>query len=234
MAVLGVSYPVAAHLAVLSARPAWIAVSIALLVLLVLFPALRAGRLVSWGLLLVAGAILYVAAVRGQALLLLFLPPILINGLMAWVFGHTLGPGRMPLIERIIHALHGQPGEIDAAIVAYARRLTLAWAVLFATLTAVNFALAALAVPGGFLMAAGIEPPVDVPLSAWSLFANVLNYAIVGTMFAVEYGIRRKRFPQQTYRGFLDFLRKLAGVREIFRPTGAAASHRQQSEPQQP
>ena len=220
MAVLGVTYPIAAHLAVLSGSTSLIAASVGLLALLVLLPALLARRPVAWGLLLVASAGLYVAAVRGQALLLLFLPPILINGFMAWLFGHTLRPGRLPLIERIIRALHGGLDDIDATIVGYARRLTFAWAALFVALATVNFALAALATPGGLLLAGGIAPPVTVPLEAWSLFANVLNYLIVGAMFAIEFQVRRRRFPQQSYRGFFDFLRRLSGVSAIFRPTG--------------
>ena len=220
MTALGVTYPIAAHLAVLSDATGFIAASVGLLVLLVLLPGLLTQRPVAWGLLLAAGTGLYIAAVRGQALLLLFLPPILINGFMAWLFGHTLRPGRLPLIERIIRALHGGLDDIDTTMIGYARRLTFAWATLFVTLATVNFALAALATPGGLLLAGGIAPPVAVPLEAWSLFANVLNYLIVGAMFAIEFQVRRRRFPQQSYRGFFDFLRRLSGVSAIFRPTG--------------
>jgi len=220
MTVLGVTYPIAAHLAVLSGAAILIAASVGLLVLLVLLPGLLTRHAVAWGLLLAAGAGLYLAAVRGQVLLLLFLPPILVNGFMAWIFGHTLRPGQRPLIERIIRALHGGHDDIDATIVGYARRLTIAWTALFIALATVNFVLAALATPGGLLLATGITPPITVPLEAWSLFANVINYLIVGAMFAVEFQIRRRRFPQQSYRGFFDFLRRLSGVSAIFRPTG--------------
>jgi len=220
MTVLGMSYPVAAHLAVLSGDTTLIAASVGLLVLVVLLPELLGRRPLAWALLLVAGAGLYGAAVRGQALLLLFLPPIVINGFMAWLFGHTLRPGSLSLIERIIRALHGESDDLDAAVVAYARRLTLAWTALFTVLGIANFLLAALATPGGLLVTAGIDPPLAVPLGVWSLFANVLNYLIVGAMFAIEFQLRRRRFPQQSYSGFFDFLRKLSGVSAIFRPTG--------------
>jgi len=223
MTALGVTYPLAAHLAAISANAIYVAASVGLLVLLVLMPALIERRPLAWGLLLLAGSGLYGAAVREQSLLLLFLPPILINALMAWLFGRTLSRHRQPLIERIIRALHGDRDDLDATILTYARRLTFAWTVLFTALATVNFLLAALATPSGFLQAAGIEPPLVVSLSTWSLFANVLNYVIVGAMFAIEFQIRRRRFPQQSYRGFLDFLRKLSGVSAIFRPTG----HRQ-------
>ena len=204
----------------LSANADYIAASAGLLVLIVLMPALRQGRRYAWGLLLLAGLGLYAVAARGQALLLLFLPPVLINAFMAWLFGHTLRAQRQPLIERIIRALHGEDDDLDAEVLSYARSLTVAWAVLFAVLAGVNFMLAALATPGGLLAAAGFELRVSVPLNIWSLFANVLNYLIVGAMFAVEFQLRRRRFPQQSYRGFFDFLRKLSSVSAIFRPTG--------------
>ena len=52
---------------------------------------------------------LYAAAAHGRTLSLLLLPPILLNGFMAWVFGRTLKPGRTPLIERASSRCTGQP-----------------------------------------------------------------------------------------------------------------------------
>jgi len=85
-------------------------------------------------------------------------------------------------------------------------------------LTAVNFLLAMFARPGGLLLAAGIEPVVAVPLSAWSLFANVLTYGIIAALFLGEYAVRKRRFPQQPYRGLIDFTRRLAALGDLFRP----------------
>jgi uncharacterized membrane protein len=115
--------------------------------------------------------------------------------------------------------VHGTTANLTADIVAYARRLTLVWAGLFVALTAVNLLLAAMASPGGLLVSAGFHPRATVPLGAWSLFANVLNYLIVGALFVGEYRFRRRRFPQQAYKGFFDFTRRLASVRAVFRPT---------------
>jgi uncharacterized membrane protein len=221
MTVIGLSYTLLAHVAALTRNPALIAASIALLVLAILLPGLLGRRVVAWMLLAAASLGLSAIAGREQALLLLFLPPILINGFMAWVFGHTLWPGQVPLIERIIRILHDSAASMDSNIAAYARHLTLAWACLFIVLSAVNLALAALARPGGFLLAIGLNLPVTVSLDTWSLFANVLNYLIVGAFFAVEYWFRQQRFPQQTYRGFFDFIRRLASVSDVFRPAGA-------------
>lgn len=226
MILMGAAYPLFAHFAVLSGLPALIAASIGLLAVIVLFPGLRNGRPLAVVLLVAAGLGLYQAARSGQTLLLLFLPPILINGFMAWVFGNTLQEGRTPLIERAIILLHGPPEENSSDVVAYARTLTSLWTVLFASLATINLVLAALASPGGLLLSAGVNPPLTVPLSAWSFFANVLNYVIVAAVFAVEYRVRVRRFPERSYGGFLKFLRRLAGVSAMFRPASASLASR--------
>jgi uncharacterized membrane protein len=221
MILLGAAYPVFAHIAVISGRPELIAASIGLLAVLVLFPGLRRFRPAAWILLIAALIGLHQVAGSGHTLLLLFLPPILINGFMAWIFGNTLLHGRTPLIERAIILLHGTSEDITGEMAWYARRLTLAWTVLFVVLATINLCLAAIASPGGLLLSAGLRPRVTVPLDAWSLFANVLNYLIVAAMFAVEYQVRLRRFPQQSYGSFFNFIRRLAGVGALFRPTSA-------------
>ena len=218
VAALGASYPVMAHLAALTGRQDLVAGSIGLLAILVLLPGLRRGSWRAWAALALAALALHAAMRDGQGMVLLFLPPVLINGFVAWLFGHTLVGGRTPLIERVVHAMHG-PGTapVTADMLVYAQRVTLFWAVLMSALTAINFLLAAFASPGGLLRVAGFDPAVAVPLEAWSLFANVLNYVIVGAAFVVEYAVRRRRFPHQPYTGFIDFTRKLMAHEELFR-----------------
>jgi len=234
MILLGASYPLLAHMAILTARPGLIAASIGLLAILVLFPGLRAGRPLPWVLLIAAAFGLYLVARSGQTLLLLFVPPILLNGFMAWVFGSTLLHGRTPLIERAIILLHGSSKTVTSEMAAYARRLTLVWTILFVALATINFVLAALASPGGLLLAAGLHPSITIPLEAWSLFANVLNYVVVAAMFAIEYQVRLRRFPQQSYGSFFNFIRRLAGVGAMFRPTSANLSGHPDPEPRDP
>ncbi len=234
MVLLGASYPVFAHVAILSGRVGLIAASIGLLAVLVLFPGLRNGRAWAWAMLIATAFCLYEVAKSGQTLLLLFLPPILLNGFMAWVFGSTLRHGRTPLIERAIILLHGPADGISAEIIAYARHLTMIWATLFAVLATINFTLAAIAKPGGMLLSAGMDPAITVPLEAWSLFANVLNYLIVAAMFVVEYLMRLRRFPERSHGGFFNFIRRLASVGSIFRPTTANLASRSGAEPREP
>lgn len=218
VAALGASYPVMAHLAALTGRQDLVACSIGLLAILVLLPGLRRGRWPAWAALALAALALHAAVRAGHGTALLFLPPVLINGFVAWLFGHTLVAGRTPLIERVVHAMHGAgSAPVTADMLVYARHVTLYWTILLSALTATNFLLAAFASPRGLLRIAGVEPAFAVPLEAWSLFANVLNYVIVATAFAVEYAVRRRRFPQQPYTGFIDFTRKLMAHEALFR-----------------
>jgi uncharacterized membrane protein len=168
---------------------------------------------------------LYAITGSAAAPRLLFLPPVLIIGFMAWVFGHTLRRGRTPLIESIIRALNPQD-SLNEDITSYARRLTGVWTALLVVLVVINTALALCAEPGGLLLTFGVQPAVTVPLSVWSLFANVLNYLLVAGLFVGEFMFRRRRFPQQPYSGLLDFTRKVASLGAMFRNPAARGRSR--------
>ncbi len=217
MALLGAAYPVAAHIATLTGRPALIAASLGLLVTLVLLPGLRSGRPLAWIMWVAAGLALLAAARTNDIVTLLLLPPVLISGFMAWAFGHTLRRGETPLVERFARAVHGPDDPLTDAMVAYARQVTVVWACFLATLAVVNLFLAACARPGGLLLAAGVDPPVAIPLDRWSLFANVLSYGLIGALFVAELAVRRLRFPRRTHVTTIDFVRRLAGPDSPFR-----------------
>jgi uncharacterized membrane protein len=108
------------------------------------------------------------------ARILPLLPQLAICLGLAWMFGRTLLPGREALVTRVSRSVHG---ALPAAIVAYTRRVTLAWA-LFLSAMAVASALL-------YLLA---------PLEVWSLFANVLFLPMVGLMFLAEYAYRILRY----------------------------------------
>jgi uncharacterized membrane protein len=207
---LGISYPVAAHLAILSGRPAFIAASVGLLVIIVLLGPLRRRSPWALGALVAAAFALYRLSTSEAANLPLFVPPVAINVFLAWVFGHTLRRGEMSQIERIVRALHPPGDVLSPEILAYARNLTRAWTGFFIMLAVVNLVLALCATPKGLLLAIGISPPVAVPLDFWSLFANLLNYLLVGGMFVLEYAIRRRKFPKQSYRNIVDFILQMS------------------------
>src|SRR5690606_9778916 len=145
---------------------------------------------------------------RGQALLQLYAAPVLLNLLVAWLFGRSLRRGRTPLVERIARLLHGAPLAPD--LVRYTRRVTLGWTVLLLALALLNAALALLATPGGLLETAGISPPVTVPRTLWSLFANLLNYVVLALAFCGEFLWRRLRFPGHAEGGLAGFASRVA------------------------
>lgn len=215
-AVLAVAYPLLAHAAAWTASAGLALVAGFLLALLMLWPALARGRAPAWiALLLCAAGLLWL---HGRALgtLPLLAPPVLLNAFLAWLFARTLRAGRRPLIEHMVWTLHGEPDALDLRIAPYARRLTAVWAALFAVLAGLNLLLALLAVPDGLLVSVGVMPPVSVPLSLWSLFANLLNYVIVGAFFLAEYAWRKRRFPNQPYRHFFDFIARVARLGPAF------------------
>lgn len=214
--VLGVLYPFLAHAAG-TRGGAWAALALADLVLLLLAGPLLERRW--WALALLAALLAALAWGSGTVWLdlLLLAPPVLFTAWLAWFFARSLRPGRFPLVTRIVTALYAQAGwEMPDGLPAYARRLTAGWAGLLGFLAVANAALALCAVPGGVLHAFGIAPPVAVPHSAWSWFANLLNYGLVGGFMLGEYQYRKRRFPRRPYRNGLDFARRMAALGPAF------------------
>jgi uncharacterized membrane protein len=204
---LAIAYPVLAHWAVVSRSVAVTVASVAVLALLVLLPRLAARSVVAWCLLPAIAIGLALLARADVAGLPLYAAPVLINLFVAWIFGHTLAAGQVPLIERLARLMH-EPDGISPEIERYARGVTLAWTVFLSGLALLNLTLALLATPGGVLLMMGVQPPLTVPVEVWSLFANFLNYVIAGAFFLVEYFYRQHRFPEQPYRNLLDFLQR--------------------------
>lgn len=216
MIALAVCYPLAAHLAVLTGSPRLTLVCLGLLVALALAPALSRRRPAAWLAALVAAGALalpFLAPPR-WTWLPLYAPTVLGDVFLAWLFGHTLARGQVPLVERMVRLLHAPAvGEsLDPQIVRYVRRLTAAWSLLFAALGLTDLLLALLAVPNGVLPLLGVVPVVTVPQRVWSWFANIAEYAIGAAFFVAEYTYRRWRFPQQPYAGLLDFVRRLSAI----------------------
>jgi uncharacterized membrane protein len=68
-----------------------------------------------------------------SAIVLLLAPPVVVNALLCLLFGHTLLPGREPLITRFRRV---EVGQVAPPFVSYTRHLTLLWTLLFAIATA--------------------------------------------------------------------------------------------------
>jgi uncharacterized membrane protein len=213
---LALAYPLLAHLAGARHDPALAAIALADLGLVVLLHALLERRVGAWLLLAALVPGLFALARSHYALLPLLLVPVAIISLVAWTFGRTLRPGRVPLITQIVAALDAiPPAALAPELRSYTRTLTAAWAGLLATLALVNLVLAMLAAPNGLLASFGIAPPWTVSEAQWSWFANILNWGIVGGFFVGEYLVRKRRFPGR-YRSFLDFMQRMARLGPAF------------------
>lgn len=209
---LALAYPLLAHAAALSGRGGWVLAAGLVLVLLALAEPLRRLRIWAWALLAGALAGLWWLHGRDLGLLPLYAPPVLLNAFLAWLFGHTLLRGRQPLVERLVIVVDGREPPLPGDVRAYARTLTLAWALLFVAMGSTSLVLAMLVAPEGLLAVAGIAPPLAIERATWSLFANLLNYVFVGAFFLAEFHWRRRRFPEQPHASFLAFMRRLAAL----------------------
>jgi uncharacterized membrane protein len=123
---------------------------------------------------------------------MLFVPPIVINLALAWLFGRTLVRGRVPLIARFAIL---EQGTLSAELVTYTRTLTWLWTLLFIGAAALSLGLA-----------------LSGQRDAWSLFTNFLNYLLVAALFLGEFVYRRVRFRNYRHHSPLQLLRNVRGT----------------------
>ncbi len=168
-------YPLVIHTALTINEPLW---AVGMLIFLSAFqfvssllenPINRLSMVISMLLLILA-----FSNYLHQAVLALYLPPLLISGTLFIVFSQSLTKSREPIISKIARLLFA---ENDPQILAYTRRVTLLWNIFFA-LIFIESALLAL----------------FTSIEVWSLFTNLLNYLFVVIVFALEYLYRRIRF----------------------------------------
>ena len=217
--VLAVAYPFLAHWASHRAGgggfvAAWALLDLALIVLL---QPLLQRRAWAWALLGLIALALWQLVPTATLPLLLLAPPVVFTGLLGWWFGRSLRAPRVPVITRIVAGLEQTtPALLPPDLIVYTRRLTAAWAGVLVCLALANATLAMIAVPDGVLARLGHAPLLTVSQTTWSWFANLLDYGIVGGFFIGEYALRRRWFPQQPYRNFVDFLRRMGALGPTF------------------
>ncbi len=149
---------------------------------------------VGWGLILLGSGLLACQAYyQPVAQMMLFLPPVLINLLLCFLFAQTLRTGSTPLISAFAKVVHGH--ELDEVARHYTRAVTQLWAGLFILLALESLLLAFFA-----------------PLAIWSLFTNFVNYILVLLVFIVEYQVRIRCLPYLKHPGFIGFMRLLGTI----------------------
>ncbi|TLY53303.1 MAG: hypothetical protein E6K53_01395 [Gammaproteobacteria bacterium] len=179
-------------------RDEWLALAaFGLAIVLLLWQAPRALRFgvialacATVGLLIACGAALAVAAA-----------PALFCALVAWTFARSLRAHRRPLIARAMAIVDGEAVSAQPAMTAYARGLTLLWAVwlgLWALVAALLVALEYIGVAPAFTW-----------LPSARLFALALPLG-VALLFVLEFALRRWLLPSAPYVRFTDFLLRVA------------------------
>ncbi|AVP99783.1 hypothetical protein C7S18_22555 [Ahniella affigens] len=147
---------------------------------------------------------------HGNPKLLLFLPPMLIHGFLAYLFGSTLRAGHEPLIVRFIRIVHGPEHPPTELMVGYARTVTLLWALLFSSLLLIETALFALVVPEGLLAQLGLVWSTS-PLQAghFAFVAHGLSWFAMAALMVLEWQVRKQRFHNMPYTNFVDFIKRV-------------------------
>lgn len=190
---LACAWPLSLHYAIVFAAPVWPArVTAVAIVLGALIWALANGRLTA--AILATGIVVLVGAtVLYAPQILLFAPSVIINGALAIFFGASLRPGRQPVIDVFARLEQGDVLQLDLA--SHARSVTWTWTVLLAAIAVLAFALA-----------------IWASLVTWSLFANVVNYALIAALFIGEYLYRRVRFRHYRHASPATMLRNVRSV----------------------
>ena len=160
-----------------------------------------------WAVLTLAAL---VAIVVGHALLVLDVLPVLANAALAWLFGHTLRRGSLPLVARLVKVVESEQRLQIRGVARYARQVTWFWTVLLLTQAMVASVLLVCAEPGGMLASMGLDSPLPVA-QAWAAWYMHLGAWLVPLLAMVlEYGFRRWHMRHVPQMGLHQFILRLA------------------------
>lgn len=213
LAGLLLAYALLAHGALLGLDPGLTPLALWLLPMVMLIVAWTSKRPLWLAFAGILALLVWVLQRVDAGAVLLFLPPILVHALLAYLFGATLMANREPLIIRFIRIVHGPDDPPDARMCAYARTVTMWWAGLFVLVVVIELALLLLVVPEGVLAQLGVVMNGPMPGSrhfAW--FANAGSWVLMAVLMGVEWLVRKRRFPNLPYRNFLHFIQRLIEV----------------------
>jgi uncharacterized membrane protein len=202
------AYPVLAIAGVVTHRPVFSLLALAVLASVLMLPRLHARRPWPWLLWLLMLAGVWLLSRHGLADLLLELVPILINvGLACW-FGRSLADDQ-PLVARFVVAIEGVERLRAPGVARYARQVTWFWTGLLATQALVLAVLLLFASDHGLLLRLGVTPPWVVPENWASAWLHVGCYVLLGAAFLLEYAFRRWRLRHLSHPGLHEMMLKL-------------------------
>jgi uncharacterized membrane protein len=170
------AYPILVWRGLLGTSPRVVALG----VLCILVPAafVRRSTGPARGLALVPLVTIDIVSLAGllNSLELVLLVPIAINATLLTAFASSLRRGATPFVERFARL---QETHLTDEQVAWCRRWTAIWCAFFATNGSIAVLLAWLA-----------------PLAWWAFYNGFLAYILIGTLIALEWILRVRRFPR--------------------------------------
>lgn len=218
------AYPLLAIAGAVTHRQIFALLALALLLTVLLMPRLAAWRPVSWAVWLASLAGLLLLSLYGLAGLLLEAVPVLVNALLAFWFGRTLGTSE-PLVARFIVAIEGAGRLQLPGVARYARQLTWFWTVLLAAQALLLLVLLLCADHSGLLARFGLAVPIRVPERWAAAWLRLGCYVLLGVTFLLEYGYRRWRLRHLDHPGLRQMLLRLAlQWPQLVRGNGVVAS----------
>jgi hypothetical protein len=195
------------------------------LVTLVLAPALVRRNGPAWRVwsvaMLVGGALL----ATGHAALFLHLVPFAIGTGLCMLFARSLARGHAPFIARAIVATDGAYRLAQPGVAAYARGLTVAWALFFGIQAALALIVALFVVPDGVLATLGSSAAPFALNQANAAAIHLAGLAAVLAFFVLEYAYRRWHLRHVAHLPtHVFFTRLVQRWPELVRPSGPSAS----------
>jgi uncharacterized membrane protein len=185
------AYPALAIAGAVLHRPVLSLAAILVLMTVLMLPMLLSRQPLAWAIWVAGSGLMVFLGARGLLPLVLDLIPVLVNALLAWLFGHTLTGSRMPLIAHFIGVIEGPERLALPGVAPYARHLTLFWTLLMAGQAIFLLVLLACAVPGGWLDRSALPSPWHVPPFWAEGYAHLGSYLLIAIAFIGEYGFRR-------------------------------------------
>ncbi len=216
-------YPTLAIAGAITHRQIFPLLALVVLLSVVMLPRLLSRRVAPWLVWLALLAGVWLFSHYGAVDLLLEAVPILINVMLAFWFGRTLGSDE-PLVARFVVAIEGADRLRAPGVARYAHQLTWFWTVLLAAQALLLTVLLLCAARSGLLLRLGVTPPWQVSeYWAWA-WLHLGCYLLLGAAFVLEYGYRRWHLRHLSHAGLHDMLLKLA-LRwpQLLRGDGTAA-----------
>ena len=187
------TYPVVLHLGIYFGHIGLVIFYLAILLSLpFLFALLKRIRPGIWQTLAIGLAFILLALAAGNEQLIVKSIPLIVNGVLLWIFASTLVSGKTPLITRFASLMRE---DMPPAVLVYTRRATIAWSGYFLTMFIISLLLA-----------------IYAPIELWSFFSNVLSYVFLALMFLAEFTVRRILVHEHMDYSFIEFIQRLRNV----------------------